>query len=58
MSDEPIPPTSPYTLEQPEVPKPVRPSRGIEQWTRNVQAGFARMAIDPDYCRSIQRRVS
>ncbi len=58
MSDGPIPPISRHALDQPETPKPARASRGIEQWTRNVQAGFARMAIDADYRRSIQRRVS
>lgn len=58
MSDDPSPPSARHALGQPEAPKPVRPSRGVEQWTRNVQAGFARMAIDADYCRSIQRRVS
>jgi hypothetical protein len=58
MSNGPIPPIAHHALDQPEAPKPVRPPRGIEQWTRNVQAGFARMAIDPDYRRSIQCRVS
>lgn len=35
-----------------------RPSPGVDAWLQNVTKGFARMAVDPEYRRSIQRRVS
>ena len=56
-------PESPDTYQPTEYPvirSPAAPapSPGIEAWTHNVMAGFARMNRDPEYYRYIQSRIS
>lgn len=48
-------PLDPVAIRDPDAP-PLSP--GIDAWTRNVMAGFARMARDPEYRRYIQSRIS